>query len=1776
VNYRSAVDILAEADQRGLRRAFIITALPLEMSAVRGHLKTLGSVADQRSGMIYECGVFSDPGEDWLVVVTETGPGNHAALSAVTYAHVLFSQFEVQILVGIGGSLKSEDAPIGSVVVSDHVYMPYGGKFAEGTRSGRPRTFPVDQRLIQVARKVCRDKIWPTRIRAPEDGSLPSTDAYPTDFPPIGLVAPIASVEAVLADPQSELAELIADDYGDTRVVEMEGYGAVYAASRERVPSILVRGVSDLTWDKSPETDAARQPVAACHAAAFAFEMLSHWTRAFPAMEPHPPGLIPASTADKPPERVNPSASLNGDLIDLGEVPTQSPLPNTKSTVDDTAAEPVPDVVLVLDEAFPPDLDARVSRIEKLLREIVKSESLKVTGADAGSLRVFVADPLGTLRNFGEPALRNALTERNESDLLGMVEMEECEGLDAARRQLARSSAELMAWPRTLPGGDEIVRPELELLLDRVKDSTTSTTAILGAPGAGKSALLGTLAHRAIALGWPVLAIKGDLLAPDISSEEGLQSHLALDELPAVLLRRLAKLQPTLLILDQLDALAGYLDLRTSRLSTLLNLVRKVGGTDDIHIVLSSRTFEFEHDVRLKAVSAEALTLELPAWSDILVLLEAHNVHAAGWPPDAQEVMRTPQALATYLRLAERQAPEPFTNYQAMLDYLWNERVLVGDDAARRGLLATQIAESMANEESLRLATARFDDRVDDIVSLEAAGVLARSDGSIAFTHQTLFEYALARSFSRQKGRLSAYVMERQISLFLRPKLWAGLTYLRSVDRNTYHFELEAIWTTPDLRPHLRRLLIDFLGHQAYPTDREALVMERAFDLPDQRWPAYQALSGSPGWFERFGPTFVADSMSESDESADHITLVLSRAWSFAEDEVTRLLLERWASHPHHDLRSWQVLGNAARWTSETLKLACTIIRRTEMAVFSIDHVAAAIGVEQPEYALHLVRAHLGRQLALAQTTTEEHAKKSTPEFHSEVEEQVWRLENDPRRFLEKLIEQESGWETLPTLAEQEPSTFLEILWPWFEQYFDALKAAAPGRQGRLGYALNLEADFRFEQEPGMDLPPLPLLFSLQTAAESLARTAPDAWLNWVETLAALDMAPAQRLVAHTFATEPERFSVEALIFLLEDPRRYMLGSLHDFTGTSSRLVRTASDHWSEHDIARFEAVVNDFRPPAPTDLTDPDSRRDWYRYVRQIKLDMLRVLPRNRLTAKARRHIEEEERVFPDRRLGVHSSGVQVVRSVMDAAQIARASDEDVVNAFRTLPDATGWDHPRRFTMEGSITGGNIHLSREFATFAKEDPERAIRLIGSLEPENATRAAGYALEAMAEQITPAQVLQLLLEIVQRGFDGDEFRVSVGRAVSKLIGRGVAVGDDVVALLDDWLANPIANEAEIEDADLPVDGASGLGTGDAEPEDQDDDSHVSLLWGIGAFSIVSGGDYPVLEALIRIRLAREDFDQLDRMLRNYLERNRDSQLWEHVLYFLPGLHPAEPVRKAAILELLFTEVPELVGSKLAAYLLGNSYTWSADFADTQLDRWRDAGSRRARQAYGEIVAVASVMRPDLAWAQERLRALIENHALVDARAGAALTAGNLWKDTRRRSSANDLLTRLLRGGDAGVWGSAFEVFRLVDELRPDADTVALLTTIAERISDAPRLDATFVVERLATLLPHHASLVGRVAEGLISVWRNELGDIRTGMAMAAPQLVDLAVTLHRLGPETCEIGTRLFEQLIEVDAWEARQTLDQIDNRFLEQAPRRPRLARRSRARRRAQRRSAG
>lgn len=1311
-------------------------------------------------------------------------------------------------------------------------------------------------------------------------------------------------------------------------------------------------------------------------------------------------------------------------------------------------------------------------------------------------------------------------------------------------RELAMASALLLQWPRTLPDGEEIERPELRTLAERVDGESSSTTAVVGAPGSGKSALLSAVAHRYVDRDWAVLAIKADEIDGKVSNEDELGEHLGLGARPSVALRSLAASRQVLLVIDQLDALAAFLDLNTSRLNVLLGLVRRVGGVENVHIILSSRAFEFEHDVRLKSVDADFVGLELPALERVLEILEEKGVAARDWPADAQEVIRYPQALAIYLGLGAG-VREPFATYRQMLSALWDKRVSSGAGGADRVRFVTDVAETMASEEALWLAAARFDADKVFVDQLVAAGVLRQSEGRVGFTHQTVFEHVLARRFAQGKRALSKFVLERQESLFVRPKLLAGLNYLRDVELSRYHDEIEAVWSAATLRQHVRMLLVDYLGSQDQPTDREEAVVGQALNRPGLRWHAFHAVGSGKGWFARLAAGFVAPAMLVQGESAERMVGVLIAAWETDRQRVVALIREAWADDPSFDVQTWGVLSRVWNWPEDALEAACKVVQRAEIGTLDVNYVAETVGAGQPEVALRLVRACLRRELSFARARAMELETLARESGESESTETWLTLQERP---LDKVVDGHGDWSGLEALAEAEPGLFLTMLWPWFESLFEAMLDADGDGEDRVRYPLPFAADFRFTEEGG-DLSPSDLLAALRIAVEGVADTQEEIWLDWAARLGEVKVMAAQRLVAHGLARLPKKYAKKALDFLLGDRRRFVLGSINETAGTSRRLIKAASAHWEPEEVARFEQALDSYRPRAPAHLTDARERHGWAQTVGRIVQPLRAALDADRRSREADRRIQEDARRLPGTPLGSRSwSGP--IGAIMDAEMIAKASDDDVVNAFARLPDATGWDHPTRF-----MAGGNIQLSREFANFAKGDPERAGRILGRLTPENGTRAAGNVLEALAEEADPNLVLRLLNDLLRRGFDSEGFREAACRAIGRLTeDRKVEPDDWLVDLVAGWLTNPMveaspAAEGEPDDDELTA-------------EDVQSNHNVvgdSVLWGGGTMLFVPGGEFPVVECLIQLRLHRREYDLLHRALNGFLDRCKDMELWRHLLRYFSDPPPEGVEATQRLLKRVLEEMPELVSAESATVAMaGAAFRWAPEFADAELDRWRNAEGHGPRQAYGEVVALAATSTPPPDWADARLAEIVRDRALVDARAGATLTAVNRWVDGRSRVRMASVLLDLLASEEEGVWRAVFDLFRVVDRLAPETETIQVLDAMCARLGTMPRVDVSFLVERLGTLLPHEAALVGRLALRIVKAQPEVTG-------LAAANLVDLAVTLHRLGGETRAMGTELFESLLDKGVPEARTTLEEIDRRREATRLQRPRVRRRRR-----------
>jgi len=240
------------------KKAVIITAIPCEYAAVRKRLEN--RVEDtHHSGSVYETGNFAG----WAVLIAEIGAGNERA-AAETQRAIEYYKPHVVFFVGIAGGVK--DVVLGDVVCATKVYGYESGKDKVEFLT-RPNVQNSADVLINRARAESRNTDWLAGV----DPEVAKGSTQPR-----ALVAPIAAGSKVVASTRSATAKFLKVSYSDSVAVEMEGIGFLTAASmNQSCFAMVIRGISDLIDKKASSDNDGWQEIAAEHAAAFAFRMLS-------------------------------------------------------------------------------------------------------------------------------------------------------------------------------------------------------------------------------------------------------------------------------------------------------------------------------------------------------------------------------------------------------------------------------------------------------------------------------------------------------------------------------------------------------------------------------------------------------------------------------------------------------------------------------------------------------------------------------------------------------------------------------------------------------------------------------------------------------------------------------------------------------------------------------------------------------------------------------------------------------------------------------------------------------------------------------------------------------------------------------------------------------------------------------------------------------------------------------------------------------------------------------------------------------------------------------------------------------------------------------------------------------------------------------------------------------------------------------------------------------------------------------------------------------------
>lgn len=1356
--------------------------------------------------------------------------------------------------------------------------------------------------------------------------------------------------------------------------------------------------------------------------------------------------------------------------------------------------------------------DAEPNLQNDVLTRIYRTEPSAVTDAFEAFLDS-LREELQRSKHWKEAA-RDAILTDLRGDVKAILTFAGLSGEVRPDIALARADAQLgskalRSWKRDIEG-EEIERPELDELLERIRAHPAGRTLLVGEAGAGKSALLAKLTTTLEGRGVPVFAVKADLLPPEITDAAGLTKALGLKAPIEAEVAVLAKAGPMVLLIDQLDAVSDVMDRTSERMQVLLALVQSVcgdagSGTRNIHVVVSSRPFEAAHDARFKSLRAEEVLLSLPKPEDVQRLLAALAVDAKSLSPEMMRTLRRPFALRLFVELYRRGEVAPGLAASGLLD-AWLSSARLGEGPARSAALAflRRLAADMTETEALWRPADLYD--LDDrgaVALCLAAGLLERRQGRLGFSHQAWLDDFQAKALATAPALLD-YIWTRQEGLFSRATALRALQRLRAFDEDAYLLAVDGLLGEARTRRHIRHLVVDQIATQADPMDRETAWVLRLID--EDHALARRAIGHIFGtwsrWRAAIGPK-VPWMMGQSAYRWSAGALLRAEA-ALNPREVERLVLQLWPA-PSQDDEAFEVIYRAGLWSPEIEARLVPIFANTRDRSYAlVEYAKRLVATDRAEAAVQLV--HLFIRTAPAVDVADLDLK-DLQDIIGNADEIVarglmpWVLSLVPETLGAGSAYVE-GYPTLPGLP---------ITWSY-------------SNEGATGaYQM------------------------LRTALAGLAKEWPDIALGLLTPAFDVELDEVQSLVADTLAAAAPALASDSLDFLLADRRRFRIGAAyredaegvgHHVHGSASQaLIAAIGPHLSKAEVQRLRDAILDWDHYKSAAWEDAAGRlyRDRLRWAEEARMPLLASLPPDVLTARKRRQVAEWQSTQP---IYTRERGptLSAVGPPMSADQMRKASDADILGMLDAVDDEVDSITARRARgrRRWPNTGGVTQLAQAFSAFAVECPARALTLLGRLDPKRHTYVAGDALRALAgkDAADPLAVRAAIHALIAKGFSGKGWRTDISWALEELASRLGGLSDAEVAMLEGWMT-PYE----------PPEQAAGRPRA-AKAEREKGQPTRSVVFGrSGGLSVVPQGNNNMLRAVHAGLIARSEPDYCAWLgvMERHVDMPENPEVWTSILVSRgASLFQVDRGRAHAFVEALWGRHPQAFEPLGAA-----RFTWTcrplmpAAVIEGLLVRWLGSADNAQRQAAGEFSTALKLLGEGSEVTAMLACALSEAKA-GHGRVGVLFGAANAWRenDGALRANAHKIL-RDAAGAAAGDEATAIAaVIEGRGALRPDGLTKDLLGwLVANPILLGAFLKTRFV-EALQSLLltPGFEEIVLDLVEQSVELLVARQGG---GGGFVSRELVSLAIALQRGGGARRSRAMDAYEALLDIDAYGA-------------------------------------
>jgi hypothetical protein len=568
-----------------------------------------------------------------------------------------------------------------------------------------------------------------------------------------------------------------------------------------------------------------------------------------------------------------------------------------------------------------------------------------------------------------------------------------------------------------------IQRAEFNTTLDTV--NTNPITIIKADAGVGKSAFLLDLKKHFVRSGSIVLPIRLDKRVPEKNLNQFGQD-LGFPYSPIACLEKYGQGQEIIILLDQLDALRWTALHSSNALDICIKMVKEIllhrqCTSANIKIIMATRNFELEDDVRLKnwirGLNNDVKQVELKLFESDQIKPYVSQFEDYDKLSDEQKnILKIPLWLSIYINLANDLgcAPKFTSKLDLIKDFLDNRFEQLNESygicTADSENIFNEIINLMNHSNKLSISSTQLSNGSSRIKrAMISVGLLSEKNRKISFRHQAIYDYAIGRKLYRL-GRTSTdnliYELgsRNQQTLLKREHLRYALAMLYEADERAFCNCIDAVLYYPEIRFHLKSLVFSILRHiENFKAPLKKLINKIIEDTELAPHFIRLSCSGTPALVQYLSKShYLGDCLDGDGDTQSKALELLS---SIAEKTPDLLVIEL-----------SRFINQSEEWNQKIHNCLCWNMKNDSEELFNLR--------------IQLIRAGINSHYIFWDDLTKQHPLRALHLLELMCDEKLHIRLNSREKW------SDYDTECIVKLAESHPLDVLNVFLPFLDQYF--------------------------------------------------------------------------------------------------------------------------------------------------------------------------------------------------------------------------------------------------------------------------------------------------------------------------------------------------------------------------------------------------------------------------------------------------------------------------------------------------------------------------------------------------------------------------------------------------------------------------------------------------------------------------------------------------------------------------------------------------------------------